>query len=102
MKLIEKFSRVHRQQVKLEEILHKEKIDGWLLAYLDYYPAPCFMLLKDFNTGHEKNVIFKLVECQLIYFKSNENVTDEDIRETKALLNEVLKTEHDDWTEVLI
>lgn len=101
MKLIEKFSRLHHQEKKLKEILTQQSNEKWVICYLSHYDDPHFSV---FQGGKKitKTLLFKLVESELVYVESSKDVTHEHLRETKVWLNDVLKTAHHEWTEMMI
>lgn len=102
MKLIEKFSRIHHQEKKLEEILEQPHNEKWLICYLSHYDYPHFSVFQKGTENISKSVVFKLVEVEFVYVKSTDNVNYKEIKEAQKILNQILKTVHNDWTEVLI
>lgn len=101
MKLIEQFSRLHHQEKKLKKILEQPHNEKWLICYLSHYDDPHFSVFRP-PERKWKSVVFKVLDGSLVYVKHQGNITDDDISDAKALLNDALKAEHQNWTEILI
>ncbi len=99
MKLFEKFFLLHRQQEKLKTILEQQTNNDWCLQYHGYLDdAPYFYVYKILKNKN-KGIGFKLLEAQLIYVFSGAEITNNEIKEAKAFLDDVLKTTHNNWHE---